>query len=179
MRWTVSEVSSKIIRRLCVREQAYKPARLPLSLWVFSDGEKGSFFGVSRIFESWGSREGFLCNSFDADLMNCFFGRILNKLFLEISYRLHNIIHRFKFHAWLILGLQHSFFKRFSPLLFFKKIPDEVLDLLDHFFRKFKEHAVYGGFFHRLHLHGLILKNNSYSVNGFEKKTAIQTVEGG
>jgi len=71
----VLDINSKMIRRSCVREQAYNPVKIPLSLCVFREGAKGSFSRVSRTFNNCGSREGFLFISLAEVFKNCFLGR--------------------------------------------------------------------------------------------------------
>jgi len=147
----VSAVSSKMIRKSKVKEQAYDPYILPLSLCVLSEGAKGSFFSFSKTADNLGSRSGVFVRSLDEARRNCFLAKSLNKLLLEFPDCFHMIAYGLKFHRWFLFSLGYSFNKSLALFLSFKKVVSEIFNLFNIFFREFKEDFVNLGYFHCFH----------------------------
>lgn len=144
--------SLKTILRSWVREQAYLPSKSPLSLWLFSEGVKGSFLSVSRVFDSFGSREGVPFVSLAEALTNCGLGKSRNKLFLKFSNELHYLFSRVAHNARFFLCLENPPYKGLVFFLFFKQIAHKVPDLMNFLFGKPDEHLINIEYFHSLHI---------------------------
>ena len=156
-------VSSKMIRKSCVREQAYNPCILPLSLCVLSEGPKGSFFSLSKVADNLGSRSGDFLRSLDEARRNCFLVKSLNNSLLKFSDYLHKIVYRLELRRWLLLSLKHSLHKGVMFLLPFKKIPYKIFDFLQALFGEIEEHFINFRNFHRFHIKRI--NNRGFLVN--------------
>ena len=151
MRCTVSVVSSKTIRKSYVKEQAYNPCILPFSLCVLSEGSKGSFLNFSKMVDNLGSRSGDFLMSLDDTRRNGFLVKSLYNLLLKFSDGFHKNIHRLKLYRRFLFTLKHPFHKSLMFLLHIEKIPYEVPDFFNTFFRELEEHFVNFRYFHCLH----------------------------
>src|SRR4030042_4504594 len=127
-RWIVSAVNSKRIRKSIVKEQAYDPCSLPLSLCVLSEGAKGSSFSFFKTADNWGSRSGVFLRSLDEARRNWFLERSLNKLFLKSPDCHHKVVYGLEFHRWFLLSLGYPFSKGLALLLSFKKVVSEIFN---------------------------------------------------
>jgi hypothetical protein len=147
MRWIVSEVNAKMMRKSGVNEQAYLSCRSPLSLCVSSEGVKGFSGRTVKISRYRSLNRGFFRRSFLAFLEK----DLENLVFRCIQNCLHGFVNGFKNHSGFFFSFKYPLYKSLVFLFFFNKEAYVISYLLNPLRRKFEKHFIDIGYCNALH----------------------------